>query len=1635
MSSVDNRIVQMRFDNKQFESGISQSRKSIENLKSNLNMEGAVKGLGESVDFIKNKFTALGIVGVTALVNITNSAVNAAKNLVSSLTVDPVKMGLDEYETKMNAITTILTNTASKGTTLKDVNETLNELNTYADKTIYNFAEMTRNIGTFTAAGIDLKTSALAIKGIANLAAGSGSSAQQASTAMYQLSQALAAGKVNLMDWNSVVNAGMGGELFKKNLMETAKAMKLIKTEMVDGQEMIVTYTKNGKKELKTFRESLQDGWLTSKVLVTTLEKFANDESLLKAATQVKTLTQLIDTMKESVQSGWAQSWENIIGDREEASQIFTAVNDEFSRISGASADARNQMLSFWKANGGRQAIIDAITNSFQGLKAILKPIHEAFREVFPAMTGERLVAISKAIRDLTAHFKIGAETAANIKLSFKGLFAVLDMGLKVIKFIIGGIGKLISILMPGTGSLLNITAAIGKFLVSMNDMIDSSGVMEKTLDGLGVAFAFVTDIIRKGLEAAKPLLTGLKNIISGLIKSFEDLFKGQTVFAATLEQSNDSFSTAEKGTSKFKKALDGLHTALTKIKDIIVSVAKGIGKVLSPILDSLKKKFDQMNFRDIGALLTGAGFLTLAKALSKGLSSIDDILGNFSNILGQVGDTLKAFQLKVKAEALLKIAIALGILAVALVVLSKIDIVELGKALGALTISLIGMVLALKSLNKMTDTIGLFKKQTKLQLIGLGISILLLAFAAKTLASVPFDKLALGVGAIAALMTLLVLFMKFTSGSNLKASAGGLIAFSIGIVILSAALAILGKMKPETLNQGAVALGGLMLVIAAFVKATSGASLKASAGGLMGFATGIMILSVALAILGKMKPETLEQGAVAIGGLMLVIAAFIKATSGSSLRDSAGGLMGFAVGIMILSVALAMLGSIKPETLLQGAIAIGALMGAILLFIKYAEAGKLATSSAGLIGFATGLLILTGALVILSMIDPTTMANSMLALLGMMLAIGTFIQVTKEGDLAASSAGIIGFAAGLVILSAALAIISLINPEKLTGATVAMAALMVSIALFVNLTRSADLGNSAVGLVGFSAGLMILAGVLAILSALDADGILKASVAISSLMMVIALFVKLTTAGDLIKSSAGLIIFSAGIAVMAVALQQLSKMNTGNLLASAVSIALLIGVLTIFTKVASSPMMLLGAVSLVAMSGAILVMAVALKMLDSVGPGRIILNIIALAAAMLILGVASLVMDLFVPAMALAAATLLLFGAACLAIGGGIDLFANGIRTLAEVGSDGAKALVEILTGIINLIPLTLQKLAEGIVAFAKTIADGSPEIFRAVLGVIEGILDTAVKAIPKMVEAGMKIVAGILQGIADNIGKVIDAGANMIIKFMEGVSSAIPRVVDAGFKALTSFLNGLATAIRTNVQPIKDAARNLVDALAYAIKELSPDMGKAGGDMMRGFIQGVKDMAGDVAKSAKSVVKGAVDGVKDFLGIHSPSRVFAEIGKYSVEGFAGGLTKYSGLASEEATNLGINAVDSLKNAMAKASDTLNNNVDMNPTIRPVLDLSDIQNGGKRLYSMMGQYDGYAISGSVQMANGVARGMSAPQGGTTTGKTTATEKIVSQQTQQNTFYISGDDPQSIAEEVANILQKQVERRDAVWGY
>ena len=798
MSSIDERIVRITFDNKEFEARVSSTIKSIEKLNQTLKSSGnsdalsgiskgagsaieGMSGLDRGVSSVSKGLSALGVMGVTALANITNSAVNAGKNLAKSLTIEPIMSGFSEYETKMGAIQTILTNTAHLGTNLDDVNKVLGDLNTYADKTIYNFAEMTKNIGTFTAAGVDLDTSAAAIKGIANLAAASGSNSQQASTAMYQLSQALAAGRVSLADWNSVVNAGMGGKLFQDALIRTSE-------QLGTGADAMI-------KKYGSFRDSLTQGeWLTTEVLTETLKQLSGAyteadliaqgytksqaqqivelaKNASAAATEVKTVTQLVDTMKESVQSGWAQSWEYIIGDKEQATATLTAISQGFESIIGPSTEARNKMLEFWNQNGGRDAVVKGLTNVFQGLGTVMKSIGSAWKEVFPSMTGQKLVDLSNKFKAFTERMKVSDSTASKIKDTFKGVFSVFGLLKDAVMAVIKALSPIGSLFMVVGSAVLSVTASIGRFVSSLGDAASKSGVFDKIGSGIRSAFS------------------GLGSIFSGVIKSIGSVFDKLSSFDIS-------------GVFGF------IGDAGKRIGDGLGSILKGIGSAIGSInLDTI---FGAINIGLLGGLVKSVKgiFDKLVDPVKEAAKSISGIADNFANALDSIRKPLEVWQSNLQASTLLKIATAIGILAASLVALGTLNMDELSTGLVGITVIFAELVAVTAALTKMVDG----KSIKGLTQIGISLTLLatavgILSLSMKSLSELNWNEIAKGLTSVAGLMAILVASTHLidTSSKGMTKTAAGMVVFAAALLVMGEAVEKLGKLKPAELTKGLI--------------------------------------------------------------------------------------------------------------------------------------------------------------------------------------------------------------------------------------------------------------------------------------------------------------------------------------------------------------------------------------------------------------------------------------------------------------------------------------------------------------------------------------------------------------------------------------------------------------------------------------------------------------------------------------------------------------------------------------------------------------------------------------------------------------------------------------------------------------
>lgn len=1074
MSSIDQRIVQMQFDNAKFEQGAKTSMSTLEKLKSALNFDKSVQslsklqntgnkinfsGLAAGVETISARFTNLGIVGVTALTNITNAAINAGTQMVKSLTLDPVLSGFAEYETKMNSITTILTNTASKGTTLDDVNKALNELNTYADQTIYNFAEMTRNIGTFTAAGVDLDSSVKAIKGIANLAAGSGSTSAQASTAMYQLSQALAAGRVSLQDWNSVVNAGMGGELFQNALKETAKQMGIVVDESV------------------SFRESLstaggKESWLTSDVLIKTLEKFADDETLVKAATQVKTVTQLFDTMGESVQSGWAQSWEYIIGNREQAAAALTAVSDAFNNLIQPSTDARNAMLKFWNENGGRDAIIQAISNAFNGLMDILGPIRNAFQDVFPPMTGEKLVEISESIRDLTENFKISEKTATNLNRTFKGVFSLFDIGTKAASAFSKGFLDIIGYILPVGDGILGVTANIGDFITGIDQLITKYDIFDSAVGTVtGVIKGFI-DIIKGGVSELKSFGEAISAHISipwleDPIASIEKLIRK---FIELKDNAQDSFDSLRSGAGTISDyvstVFDKITTFTVKVIDSMKELAREIRSVTGPIGDNIKEAFDGVTITDaIGTGLLAGVTLMIKRVFDTIGDTFDDVSSltdKISDTLDSVRSALEAYQNQLNAGTLLRIAGAVALLAGSLFILTKVDSDKLATGLAGVSVLLAEVLAAMAVISKFNIT-GIAGAATAMIIMSIAVGMLASAMS-KFKEFQDWDSTWPALVSMVGLMTGLTASAKILSknvnGMELIKASAGLLIFSAAVSQLAKSMQTFSQLDTGQIIKSLTAIGVLLAEIGAFIQLSKIDKLKGGKQTIIEIAAAMLVLYYAVEKLGNLDFNTLVQGMSAVSILMLELSVAIMAMNRVNMKGVSTSVIAIAAALNLLIIPIELLGRMKLSSLAKGLVAVGVALGAMTLSLGAlsGNSGGLIAASSAMILMATAMTLLVVPIAALGSLPISTLAVGIGALAIVLVGLGAAgVALAPLGPALLTVAGaftLFGIAAasigaGLVLVSTGLATLAV---SGVAGATALAGALTIIVNTLVSL-------------------------------------------------------------------------------------------------------------------------------------------------------------------------------------------------------------------------------------------------------------------------------------------------------------------------------------------------------------------------------------------------------------------------------------------------------------------------------------------------------------------------------------------------------------------------------------------------------
>lgn len=1494
-TTIEREVVQMSFDESKFEKGVRGALRALSDLKKGFDLRNAQKtfselenaskldfsSLAQGIGSINSKLSILGTVAATAISNLTTSLINGAKKLFDALVLAPIVTGLEEYETQLNAVQTILANTAKHGTTLQNVTDALDELNTYADQTIYNFTQMTDSIGKFTTAGVDLETSVSAIKGIANVAALSGSNAQQASTAMYQLSQAISSGTVRLQDWMSVENAGMGGQIFRDSLVETGKLHGATVDKIISGEE--------------SFRESLKRGWLTSEILLETLSKFTGDltdaqlESLgytgeqiaaiqkmavmaNDAATKIKTLTQLKDTLAEALQSGWGTTWRIIFGDFEQAKELWGRMGALFGDLIGASSDSRNSMLEFWAAAGGRSDVIAGIFNIITAVSNVLRAFGQGIRDIFKPINARDLRDLSRGFLDFSRRLVLASQHSEGLRVIVRGLAAIFSLALVVLKAILKPIKALILSLLPMGASFSDTVASISDAVVAFREFAIETGYFDTVVQNV---ITFVGNLVEKIKELVQRFLS--LNTIKNVVTWFKELERSDLV-----------------------RVWEGIRKILIAIATPFVAVALAAKELYLQvsklaIIRKISEFFESINWVDIRDSMLGLGdgvknlidniknsellgkFIGFIKTFDGRRFSafLDGIKGSFKGV-GEVLDGLrgKVGGFSINTEKLTKNlknigkSIAEGLGKVFDYLTEQAQNVDYGNLFKIINIGILGgLVLAIRNLAG-----GFNLKDILSELFGSSIGSI-------------GDSIS---GAFSTMEGVLVSFQ-----TNIKADALRKIAISIAILVGS--IAVLTFLDQSKL-LGAVAVITTLIVelfgAAGALRLVNTADALRASVALVGISIALGILSIAIRSIAGLSPDEVAAAMVAVVATITPLLVALKSFGGGSsfgLIKSIGLLLGLALAVDVLAIAVSKLGKMEPDEL-----------------------------SRGLLGITAAITGLVASVTILTRVGDKAIvgaAISMIAMSAALLILGFSIESFGKMEPAVLSQGLNAVTLALTAMVGAVAVLTRVGDKAIVGA--------------------------AIGMVVISGALLVLGLAVKSFGKMDPDELIQGVEAVGAILVIFAGFSRLLQPKGMIVAAVGLAVMSGALLIMVDVFKQFAVLSWDELLRGFVGLAGALLLIVISARLMTGAMG--GALAMLVMSASILILASALKVLSQLSWEELLIALAAMAGALVLLGLAGLVLTPVVP-------TLLLLGLAMLAMGAGAALLGVGIAVVG-VGLHALGAGIGVAgKAIIEIIPELGAAIALGIVNFLSIMADKAPEIREAMKVIIVGMIESArenlpvivglvldtlldilnqiAAKLPDIVAAGYEILISFLHGIEDNIAEVVSTSLFILAEFLRGLNEGLPDVVEMAFTVLVTFLNGIADGIDDHFDEILAAGRRI------------------GKGIIDGIVKAIGEGLTSVWNAVSNLASSALNWLKEGFDQHSPSRKTYDIAEQVVLGFVNGIR--DNLIDvrdvfEEIAEKAQNGIDPL---ISTISDGINANMNLNPIITPVLDLGQFSSG-----------------------------------------------------------------------------------------
>ena len=1404
--TIDERVVEMKFDNKQFEAGVQTSLSTLDKLKKGLDLDGAAKGfdqlsaaakkcdisaLGRSVETVQAKFSALEIVAMTALSNITNSAMNAGKQLLSSLTIDQVSAGWEKFGNKTTSVGTLV----SQGYDLDTVNAQLERLNWFTDETSYNFTDMVSNIAKFTASGQDLQTSVTALEGIANWAALSGQNARTASNAMYQLSQAMGSGIMRKEDYKSIQNASMDTDEFRQKALDAGVALGTLK-QNADGTYKSLIAGKESFTKAQFADHLTEDAWFTSDVMmkvfndysaaVDQIYEYAEEKGItasqaieelgsqvdefglkaFKAAQEARTFPDVIDSVKDAVSTGWMNTFELIFGDYEDAKTLWTDLANAMYEVFAEGGNARNEMLeealsySGWdrftesvsdagihldtfeeklrdvaaegglslddiisqagsleeavqnglistdllmkavtasagdlpdeqlrELNGslegllgsvdelsGRQHLVSAFWNTWEGVGALLSTVKEAFRDIFPATTSDQLYGFVKGLNELTERFRFfvtesesGQKVMSDLKSTFKGLFAIVDIVKQAFTAFLRAVspaGSAVGGLLTG---ILGLTGSFGECLAKLDETIKKGDIFYKGLKT-------IVDFIKGAITVVGAFASALGASLG--FPGLDEATASIKVFLGSLKE-----KISAPGLERLQALFDGICSKAKQVRDAIVGMKDGV-------VDSLDK---------VDGAVSGNKFLQVLGGIGALIKQVASAIGS---LLGKALDGL-------------------------INTLSNADFNGILDFLNALAAG--GVIAALKKfldpMDEMKDTFGSFVEWIK----GLGGGV---------------TKILDGVrGSLEAWQT------------KLKSDALGKIAASIAV--LSVSLLVLASIDSDKVTGSLAAMGAM-------------------------FAE----LMTSMAVLDKLSID------------------------GKAANKTASAMIKMGAALLVLSLAMKNIGELEPEQLAEGLIGVGVLLAEIDLFLNTAKFDKNASKAAtGMILFAAAIKILSSSVKTLGSMDWNDMAKGLVGVGVLLAEIEVFLGTAKfSGKTITTATGIVILASAIKILASSCKDFGSMSLGEITKGLASIAALLLEITAFTKLTGDAKhVISTGVALIEIAAAMKIFASAMADFGSMSGAEIAKGLIAMGGALTEVAIATKLMPK-NMIGIGAGLVIVGAALKIVASALGSMGSMSWEGIAKGLVAMGVALAELAIGLNLMNGT--LAGSAALLVAAGALAVLTPVLVVLGTMSWESIAKGLITIAGAFTVMGVAGAVLGPLAPSILAISGALALLGVGAVTIGAGLTLIGAGLTSVsvglvslaASLASSGTLivgGLSAIVLGFAGLIPAIAEKIGEAIVAFCGIIANGAPAIGDAVKAVVLTLVDVLVECVPAIADGALQLVTGVLASLVTYTPQIIDSLMQFLIEILEGIARNMPQLIQAAMDVVGAFFAGVLSAL----------------------------------------------------------------------------------------------------------------------------------------------------------------------------------------------------------------------------------------------